>query len=80
MGNDYVVLTEKEEMWAKMLMEVLQDNNIPCVTMPVYGAGFSLKTGKAENLRVFVPGANLPLAQELLEALFSADFIDEEDE
>ena len=80
MERDYAVLTEKEEMWAKMLIQVLEDHNIPCVAMPVYGAGFSLKTGKAECLRVFVPRDNLPLATELLKALFLADFIEEDDE
>ena len=78
MTDGYVLLAEKEEMWARMLMEVLEDNRIPCTAVPVYGAGFTLKTGTQERLRIFVPRQYLPQAAELLEALFSAEIIEEE--
>ena len=35
MSNEYVLLVEKEEMWAKMLMQVLRDNEISCTALPV---------------------------------------------
>ena len=76
MGNGYVPLIEKEEMWARMLMEVLEDHLIPCTAVPVYGAGFSLKTGARERLTVFVPRETLPRASELVEALFEAEWVD----
>ena len=79
MDNGYVLLTEKEEMWAKMLMQVLEDNGMPCVALPVYGAGLSIKTGKRERLRIFVPSENLPQAKELEQELFSAESIQEEE-
>ena len=79
MGCDYVLLAEKEEMWAQMLMEVLEDNGIPCTGVPVYGAGFALKTGKMEWLRVFVPEVDLEKAKELQELLFSATFVEEDE-
>ena len=79
MGDGYVLLTEKEEMWAKMLMQVLEDNGIPCVALPVYGVGLSLKTGKRERLRIFVTSENLPQARELEQELFSAESIQEEE-
>ena len=79
MNNGYVQLTEQEEMWAKMLMEVLEDNLIPCAALPVNGAGFSIKTGIQERLKVFVPAHQLPQAEELLQALFSASFVPEEE-
>ncbi len=79
MNNEFVLLVEKEEMWAKMLMQVLEDNSIPCAALPVYGAGFTLKTGIQERLKVFVPSENLPQARELLQELFSADFVCEEE-
>ena len=75
MSSEYVLLTEKEEMWARMLMEVLEDNNIPCIAVPVYGAGFAAKTGQQDVLKIYVPFANLPLASQYLEELFAADFI-----
>jgi hypothetical protein len=79
MNNEYVLLTEKEEMWAKMLMQVLEDNDVPCTAFPVYGAGFSLKTGTQDRLKVYVPSVNLPLATELIEELFSEKSIQEEE-
>ena len=78
MEHDYVLLTEKEEMWAKMLIEVLEDNHIPCASLPVYGAALALKAGKQELLRVYVPSAWLQPATDLLQALFDAEPIEEE--
>lgn len=78
MNNEYVPLIEKEEMWAKMLMQVLEDNGVPCAALPVYGAGFALKTGVMERLKVFVPANYLPQATALAEALFSAESIQED--
>ena len=43
MDKGYVLLTEKEEMWARMLMEVLGDNGIPCTSMPVHGIGLVMR-------------------------------------
>ncbi len=43
--GDYTLLVEKEEIWARMLAEVLEDNGIPCAMLPVYGAGLSMKAG-----------------------------------
>lgn len=77
MPQEYVLLTEKEEMWSRMLMEVLKDNSIPCTSVPVHGVGFALRTGVQDSLRIFVPTENLARARELLEELFSAN-MDEE--
>lgn len=71
MHTDYEFLVEREEMWAKMLMEVLEDNGIPCTALPVYGAGLTIQTGMLEQLRVFVPKKDKAKAEELLQALFS---------
>lgn len=79
MNNEYVLLIEKEEMWAKLLMQVLEDNGIPCTSFPVYGAGFSMKTGIQDRLKVYVPSEYLTQATALVEELFSAEsIIDEE--
>ena len=79
MNNGYVLLVEKEEMWARMLMQVLEDNNIPCAAVPVYGAGFTIKTRTQEQLKVYVPSENLPQASELLQELFSAEIVQEDE-
>lgn len=80
MDHEYVCLTEKEEMWARMLMQVLEDNEIPCSALPVHGAGMVVKTGMQESLRVFVPERCLAEATELLQALFSAELLPDEEE
>ena len=54
MDNDYVLLAEKEEMWAKMLMEVLEDNGIRCASLPVKGIGLSMRVGVQDCLRVLL--------------------------
>jgi len=77
MGHDFVLLTEKERMWAQMLMEVLQDNDIPCAAQPVHGAGLVVKTGIQERLKVFVPADLRKQAEELLQELFPAEALAE---
>lgn len=78
MNDGYVLLAEKEEIWAKMLMNVLEDNNIPCVSLPVYGAGLTIRIGMQDILKVYVPSENLPHAMELFQELFSSDVVQDE--
>ena len=73
MDNGYVLLTEKEEMWAKMLIEVLNDNGVPCVSRSVLGVGFVIKTGTPERLKIYVPSEQAEHANELLRELFDAN-------
>ena len=73
METDYVLLVEKEEMWAKMLLQVLEDNNIPCTALPVHGAGVVMKTGMQERLKVYVPSTSKATAEDLMNELFSSD-------
>ena len=72
---------ETEEMWAKMLMEVLDDNEIPYAAKSVYGAGLVIRAGMQERLEIYVPEEYFEQAKALADALFSeADTIDETDE
>ena len=73
MDADYVLLTEKEELWANMLMEVLKDNGIPCTAVPVHGAGMVMRTGIQEKLKVYVSQEHKTRAEELLEELFAKE-------
>ncbi len=73
MDDGYVLLTEKEAMWAEMLVEVLKDNAILCTTIPVYGAGLAMKAGIKERLKVYVQQTDMEKAQDLLGALFAGD-------
>ena len=79
MNHGYEFLIEKEEMWAKMLMEVLRDNGIPCVKQVVHGAGLVIKTGMLERLKVYVPKEYMEQASALVEELFSENSIDSQD-
>ena len=77
MNGEFILLAEKEAMWAEMLTEVLRDNGVSCATVPVVGAGFSMRTGTPERLKVYVPEDRLEAARELLEELFPADGTEE---
>ena len=79
MNGEYVFLTEKEEMWARMLIQVLEDHHVPCACLPVFGAGFAAKTGSQDRLKVYVPANCLPQATALMEELFSEDSILEDE-
>ena len=70
-GTGYEFLSEKEAMWAEMLMQALKENGIPCTSLPVHGAGFVMRTGIMERLQVFVSAEKKPQAEEILEELFS---------
>ncbi len=72
MKENYEFLVEKQAMWAGMLMQVLEDNGIPCISQPVHGAAMTLRGGLQEALQIYVPGDLKPRAEELLEELFSA--------
>ena len=80
MNDGFELLVEKEEMWARMLMQVLEDNDVPCASLPVFGAGFAIKTGAKERVKVYVPAEKLPQAKALLDELFSAESILDETE
>lgn len=70
METDFVLLTEKEEMLAKMLLKVLEDNHIPCAALPVHGAGVVIKTGMQEQMSVFVARESKDMAEDLMKVLF----------
>lgn len=71
MNESYEFLAEKDLMWAEMLEQVLKDNGVDCVSVPVYGAGMALRGGVMERHKVYVPKERLAEAQELLDALFT---------
>ncbi len=73
MSTGYVPLIEKEAMWAEMLIEVLKNNHIPYVSQPVYGAGFTLKTGIQERLSILVPAQYKEKADALVQELFPSE-------
>ena len=73
MSNRYKFLIEKEEIWAKMLIDVLKSNGIPCATRSVHGAGMVVRAGKTEWIRIYVPEESFQRASELTGELFSGE-------
>lgn len=81
MEQNAILLMETEEMWAKMLMEVLDDNEIPYAAKSVYGAGLVIRAGMQERLGIYVPEEYFEQAKALADALFSeADTVENTDE
>ena len=80
MHQNYEILIETEEMWAKMLLEVLQEHEIPCAAKSVYGAGLVIRTGLRERLTVYVPAEFYEQAKALSDALFAEVEEPDEDE
>lgn len=71
--KDYCLVTEKDEMWAKMFEQVLTDNAISCTSLPVYGAAMALRGGTVERWRIYVMYQDLERATELLKEAFPED-------
>ena len=71
MENCFVFLVEKEAMWGEMLMEVLKDNGVECVAVPVDNAESLLQVKIRERLKIYVPADSKEKADELLSELFS---------
>ena len=73
MPDDLCFLTEQEAIWAEMLEDVLKQNNIPCLTKNVLGAGLALKVGPmSERVRFYIPYSRLQNAKTIVDELFSA--------
>lgn len=71
MSSGLELLTTLDQLWADILMQTLRENGIPCRAVPVYGAGLVVSAGVQEQLKVYVPGANLARAQSLMQDLLS---------
>ena len=70
MEGYFELLTEKEVMWAEVLMRVLNDHGIYATALPVYGAVLALEGGVRERLEVYVPKKELEKAKQLMKELF----------
>ena len=78
-GDEYALLVEKEESWGQVLVQVLEDNNIPCIALPFYGEDIDIITGTQNKLKVYIPSEKLPHAMALVDELFSTDSILDEE-
>lgn len=73
MNEGFELLGTMDEVWAKMFMEVLKDNGIPCTSMPVFGYALTAKTGGSDARKIFVPAIFGEQAKALLEELYSGN-------
>ena len=77
MNEGFVLLCEEQEMWAKMLMEMLKNNGIPSRAQGKMGAGFAMATGLMDRLRVYVPLEKEEEAKALYHAFFTEEYTEE---
>lgn len=76
--DDFCFLSEPDPLWAQAMEDILTDNGIEYIAKKLHGAAIMVKTGIPQRIRFFVRHRDLPQAQELEKAFFSADFIFEE--
>ena len=67
------LLTEQEEITAKILMQVLHNSGVPCMARPVNGAGMVMRGGMQERLRIYVPQEKLQQAKEIAQDFLSGE-------
>ncbi len=83
-GDDYCFLEQQPGIFAKMLMEVLEQNGIEATFRATQGATGIFSNMNMEIYRVFVPMNQFEKAAELRDELFSPDSVagdeDESDE
>lgn len=71
MDNDFVFLTEGHAIWADMLIQILQDNDIPCIASPVQSTRPAIYSGLPKGVEVLVPANKKSQAEEILKGFFS---------
>ena len=70
-ADDYCFLSSRNEPWAQMLAELLQEERIAVVTRPVPQRGFGYSGERSAYTELFVPFPELERAKELERALLS---------
>ena len=72
--DDLCLLTEKKQIEADILEDVLRQNGVQCLKQSVSGVAIALYTGLyAETFRLLVPFPQWEAAQEIMNQFFSAD-------
>ncbi len=70
-SDDYCFLCEQDDLCAKMLMEIFRDNEITPIYFPVLGSGVTMKTGKTERYKIYVPYEKMESAHDLMKSYIS---------
>ena len=66
-------LVEMDAVWAEVLLQMLRDNRIACVSFPVHGAGLVMAAGVQERRKIYVSAEQKTEAEELMKAFFPAE-------
>ena len=69
-GDDYCFLVEKEDMWAQMLLEILEDNGVHPICHDAMDVVWVMRGGEKSRQRIYVPFRHWDLAQELMQEAF----------
>ena len=78
-ADDLCLVRSIGQIWADMLCDVLQQNEIPYFKQSDIGAGMAMLTGlQMESFSIFVPYSRYEEAKETADALFSQ--VEETDE
>ena len=72
-ADDYCFLSSRNEPWAQMLAELLQEERIAVVTRPVPQRGFGYSGERSAYTELFVPFPELERAKELERALLTSE-------
>lgn len=70
MDEEYELLTEKEKIWVEMYIQILEQNQIRYMVIPVNGIGLSMKTGSQDFLRIYVASSEKKKAENLIKETF----------
>lgn len=69
-GDDYCFLVEKEDMWAQLLQEILEDNGVHPISHDSMDVVWVMRGGELSRQCIYVPFRHLELARELMQAAF----------
>ena len=77
-GDDYCLLTQQPGIFAKMLLDVLEQNGIEAAERATQGATGIFSNMNMEIYRIYVPIEQFARAAELRDELFSPDSVAED--
>ena len=73
--GDFCLLTQQPGIFARMLLDVLEQNGVEAASQATQGATGIFSNMNMEIYRIFVPWENFKQAEELRDELFSPDSI-----
>lgn len=72
-ASDFCFLTEQDDIWAELLIEILTDHGIEFIRQPVYDARVCAEAGNGEHQKLYVPYKKLLKAQKLMQEVLPSE-------